>query len=175
MATLHYMNVKEGDCSIIQHNSGRVTVIDVCNAKRDDTLVEGLIAALAKGVRGIGGNYQQKKYPVNPISYLRHHGVSSVFRYIQTHPDMDHLDGIQAFFEDFSPLNFWDTDNEKEIRTSSWVESPYNEQDWRFYKYLRDGKPNNGPKRLALLSGALGQFWNVDYDGSGGGDGLQIL
>lgn len=29
MATLHFLNVKEGDCSIIEHASGRVTVMDV--------------------------------------------------------------------------------------------------------------------------------------------------
>ena len=32
MATIHFLNVKEGDCSIIEHNSGHKTVIDVCNA-----------------------------------------------------------------------------------------------------------------------------------------------
>ena len=30
MATIHFLNVKDGDCSVIEHNSGHVTVIDVC-------------------------------------------------------------------------------------------------------------------------------------------------
>ena len=32
MAIIHFLNVLEGDCNIIQHDSGRLTVIDVSNA-----------------------------------------------------------------------------------------------------------------------------------------------
>ena len=175
MATIHYLNVKEGDCSVIEHNSGHATVIDVCNAKPTKRLTEALTAEAAKAERGISGNFQQKKYPVNPITYLRDHGINSIFRYVQTHPDMDHMDGINEFFEEFSPLNFWDTDNEKEMPSASWEGSPYNEEDWKFYKHLRDTRPANDPKRLTLLSGARGQFFNVGADGGGGGDGLHVL
>lgn len=175
MATIHYLNVKEGDCSVIEHNSGHATVIDVCNAKPTERLTEALTAGVAKAERGISGNFQQKKYPVNPITYLRDHGINSIFRYAQTHPDMDHMDGINALFKEFNPLNFWDTDNKKEMPSASWEGSPYNEEDWKFYKHLRDTKPEADPKRLALLSGARGQFFNVGADGTGGGDGLHIL
>jgi beta-lactamase superfamily II metal-dependent hydrolase len=175
MATIHYLNVKEGDCSVIKHNSGHVSVIDVCNAKPTERLTEALTATLAKAERGISGNFQQKKYPVNPITYLRDHGINSIFRYVQTHPDMDHMDGIKALFEGLRPLNFWDTDNTKEMPSASWEGSPYNEEDWRFYKHLRDTKPEADPKRLVLLSGARGQFYNVGADGTSGGDGLHIL
>ena len=101
MATLHFLNVREGDCSFIQHNSERVTVIDVCNAKPVDVAGEAALAHMARFERGVTGDFQQKKYPVNPIAYLGDHGVSSVFRYIQTHPDMDHMDGIKPFFAKF--------------------------------------------------------------------------
>lgn len=175
MATIHFLNVKEGDCSIIQHNSGRVSVIDVCNAKPIESISEMFQSWRAKTERGISGNFQQKNYPINPISYMREHGIIDVFRYIQTHPDMDHMDGIKLFFQEFRPLNFWDTDNTREISTSSWEGSPYNEDDWKFYKSLRDTKPEHGPKRLALLSSFQGQFYNVGADGSSGGDGLYIL
>jgi len=36
--------------------------------------------------------------PVNPIEYLRDRGISEVFRFILTHPEMDHMDGIKDFF-----------------------------------------------------------------------------
>lgn len=175
MATIHYLNVKEGDCSVIEHNSGHVTVIDVCNAKPPEPGTEALGAALSKFERGISGNSQQKKYPVNPITYFHDHGIKSIFRYIQTHPDMDHMDGIKVLFAEFGPLNFWDTDNRKEIPTASWEGSPYKEEDWKFYKHLRDTNPKTDPKRLALLSGTRGQYYNVGADGSPGGDGLHIL
>ena len=175
MAIVHFLNVKQGDCSVISHNSGRVTVIDVCNAKSPDVQIEELTAKIAQLDSGISGNFQQKKHPVNPISYLQDHSINSIFRYIQTHPDMDHMDGIEALFNEFRPINFWDTDNKKEMDDSSWENSPYNEDDWKFYKKLRDTKPDDDPKRLALLAGAEGQYWNIGDDGSSGGDGLHIL
>ena len=174
MATLHFLNVREGDCSFIQHNSERVTVIDVCNAKPVDVAEQAALAHMARFERGVTGNFQQKKYPVNPIAYMDDHGVSSVFRYIQTHPDMDHMDGIKAFFSEFEPINFWDTDNNKEM-ASPWDSPRYREEDWVFYKTRRDTNPTTDPKRLTLLSGATGQYYNEGDGGIGGGDGLHIL
>ena len=33
MPVIHFLNVGEGDCSIIEHNSGHISVIDVSCAK----------------------------------------------------------------------------------------------------------------------------------------------
>ena len=119
---------------------------------------------------GVGGNFQQKKYPINPIAYLRDHDIDKIFRYVQTHPDMDHMDGIEVLFNEFSPMNLWDTDNEKEMSSISWTGSPYNEADWIFYKNLRDTNPQYNPKRLTRMAGDRGRHWNIR-----GGDGIQIL
>lgn len=35
MSTIHFLNVNDGDCSWIKHESGRVTVIDVCAANEE--------------------------------------------------------------------------------------------------------------------------------------------
>lgn len=175
MPTVHFLNVKEGDCSIIEHYSGHKTVIDVCNATVPNPISEAFSAVAAKADQGISGNFQQKKWPVNPISYMRDQGIASVFRYVQTHPDMDHMDGIQTLFDEFIPVNFWDTNNKKEVPASCWQGSPYRESDWKFYKRLRDTNPDDNPNRLTLYSGARGQYYNQGSDGSGGGDGLQIL
>ena len=40
MATIHFLNVLEGDCNIIQHDSGRMTVMDVSNAYNDEDTEE---------------------------------------------------------------------------------------------------------------------------------------
>ena len=96
MRRVHFLNVKNGDCSIIQHSSGRVTVIDVCNARPTNVYAEALLKGAAALDPGKLGNFNQKKYPVNPISYMRDRGITSVFRFVLTHPDMDHLDGIEA-------------------------------------------------------------------------------
>jgi competence protein ComEC len=140
MATLHFLNVGHGDCTWLKHGDGKNTVVDVCNGRAILTksdVVEYLRQlteqeALRKGLKG---NFRQKDYPVNPIQYLKDFGETSVFRFILTHPDMDHMDGLQEFFREFSPANFWDTDNKKQIE--EFDESRYAPTDWRFYKTLR--------------------------------------
>jgi len=171
MAVIHYLNVNEGDCSVVQHNSGRVSVIDVCNAQAltEKTRSADILAeALAKAT---GGNFQQKKYPVNPIAYLKSHGIDSVFRFIVTHPDMDHLDGVEAFFDAFKPSNLWDTDNDEEKDFEN--QTRYREDDWKFYTNLRDTKPQSNPKWLTVYSGQIGEYWNKS--GANPGDGLHVL
>ena len=36
-----------------------------------------------------------------------------VYRYIQTHPDMDHLDGLRDLINKFNVVNFWDVQHER--------------------------------------------------------------
>ncbi|MCL5406733.1 MAG: hypothetical protein M1398_08480, partial [Deltaproteobacteria bacterium] len=119
------------------------------------------------------GNFRQKELPVNPIEYLLDLGVERVFRFILSHPDMDHMDGIKDFFEVFSPLNFWDTNNTCETEFEEG--SPYNPDDWEFYKSIRDSKATTAPKRLAFHADTRGHYYNQDENGKGGGDGLYIL
>jgi len=101
-------------------------------------------------------------------------GILDIHRFILTHPDMDHMDGIKDLFDYARPTNFWDTNNNKECDSFGYG-SPYREEDWNFYKALRDNDPDHNPKRLALLSGARAMHYNMDENGDGGGDGLHIL
>jgi competence protein ComEC len=170
MATIHFLNVKQGDCSVIQHNSKRVTVIDVCNARP----LEPLEVRIARKVALIafGETSNRKNYPENPITYLKERGINSVYRFILTHPDMDHMDGMKAFFDEFRPVVFWDTENKAEKDFKGGF--GFDEDDWKFYKRLRDGNSQANPKRLTLTSGKRGQHFNRGAD-IGGGDGLHIL
>lgn len=176
MPVVHFLNVNEGDCSIIQHGSGQVSVLDVCNARQETEALTALRKILEKAAPpGILGTSRQKQHPVNPITYMqeRRIGANGVFRFVLTHPDMDHIDGIRDFFAEFEPVNFWDTENDK---AKDFEEgSPYRPDDWDFYKSLRDGKPDSNPRRLTLLAGAKGKYWNQGEDGTPGGDGLHVL
>ena len=171
MSLLHFLNVNEGDCSIIEHNTGHVSVIDVCNASADEPEVSKGMRLLSES--GRLGNFNQKEYPENPITYMKDRNINDVFRFILTHPDMDHMDGIESFFEKFPPTNFWDTDNacDKDFESGG----RYKESDWNFYCSLRDDNPQSDPKRLTLHSGATGHYYNRTKDRTGGGDGLTIL
>ena len=66
MSTIHSLNVKEGDCSVIEHYDGNVTVIDVSNGKPThelDALSEALSGVIARSEKGISGNFRQKNTP----------------------------------------------------------------------------------------------------------------
>ena len=170
MSTIHFLNVKEGDCSIIEHNSGHISVIDVCNARknsRDDSLNLDWTAT----IESVLGNFRQKDNPENPIRYLKENvKAASIFRYIQTHPDMDHMDGIKDLFETFDVLNFWDTANNKRIEIFD-GSGKYREEDWKYYQSIR--RSIQDPKVLYLYSNSVGPYYNRKENGIC--DGLSIL
>ena len=107
---VHFLNVMEGDCSIIEHDSGRVTVIDICNGNVGQS-TESLL--LNEGFSKTAGNFHMKDHPTDPIAYMEDIGVSDIFRMIVTHPDMDHMDGLERLFKTFNVVNFWTTENDK--------------------------------------------------------------
>lgn len=184
MPQVHFLNVRDGDCNVIQHVNGHVTVIDVCNAAPvvmipDIPVIMApkvSLRTLLGGPPPLPGDFGQKDFPVNPIEYLKERDITHVFRFILTHPDMDHMDGVKEFFKQFSPTNFWDTNNNKAIDWNKKPHGKFNEADWKFYLSLRDGpKDRENPTRLTLYSDSRGQYYNVAADGSDGGDGLHIL
>lgn len=170
MAIIHFLNVLEGDCNIIQHDSGRVTVIDVSNAFNDIDTDAELKAKISKereerrlrtGVPGDKVDYKQKLTPDNPISYINDKVKSkNIFRFIITHPDMDHLDGIEDFFTEFNISNIWDSANQKEISNKA-NSGGYNLDDWEFYKSIRNGKKND-IKRLEYYAGDVSSYYQED-------------
>jgi competence protein ComEC len=169
MPIIHFLNVLEGDCNIIQHDiEKRVTVIDVSNAYNDeDTKEEKEVKAyknISKHVTGVPTNLQdfrQKETPDNPIIYLKENlKVDTIFRFIITQPDMDHLDGIEDLYSELSIINTWDTDNTKELDKKP-SGGRYNPNDWNFYTQIRDGKYDK-TKRLTLTAGENGKYWDED-------------
>jgi competence protein ComEC len=242
MPLIHFLNVRDGDCNVIEHSNGHITVIDVCNAapvvmldqppaiqpeyqsffnglcgkppvasttplkSSESILLSALLGApapkpmvaprdqnsiLLKAFLGasapkapvlpmrtpkLPGDFGQKDFPVNPIEYLKERDIKEVFRFVLTHPDMDHMDGIKEFFKEFKPANFWDTGNNKAIDWSKQGSGKFNESDWKFYLSLRDGgKGQTNPTRLTLHSDDRGKYYNIDEDGNPGGDGLYVL
>lgn len=167
MSVVHFLNVLEGDCNVIQHDSGRLTVIDVSNADDGiDTVAEKAKKASASRKQMYSmtvptgkKNYGRKAYPDNPIHYIKNIlGKSDVFRFIITHPDMDHLDGLADFFNSFEILNIWDTDNKKMI--NDFKSGGYNKEDWEFYLKIRNGKVGN---RKTFFAKDSVQYFNEDY------------
>lgn len=163
MSTVHFLNVCDGDCSIIQHGSGRVSVIDVCNGKTSaQRALAEVLRKLSIGQHSVdtvaaGGNYGMRDLPTDPVTYLQGLGITDVFRFILTHPDMDHLDGFKALCDEIGILNFWDSGARK--AKPEFGAGRYREEDWDHYVKVRDGKA--GVTVVAPGAGSRFQFANM--------------
>ncbi len=183
MSKIHFLNVGHGDCTVIEHDSGRITAIDCNNCEELDETSEsevlsavGAIADITyKAYRSIGfsESYSLEKagYSIpltNPAEYLKSISVTSIFRYVQTHPELDHMRGLSIIERNFSITNFWDTENERILKKFG---RDGDEDDWETYQRLRQG---DGVKILHLYRGSAGAFFNKGQTAVDLGDGLHI-
>ena len=170
MSSVHFLNVRQGDCILLRHNSCRSTLYDICagNIPRK-TQDQGLIE---KRLSPALGNFQMCQHPTNPLDYLQSLGLSSVWRFILSHPDMDHLDGFNALMDTINLTVFWDSEVRRE--KPNFEGSPYLEEDWNRYVKVRDER-EAGVQTLKPHPGDRFKYANVNEDDSPGGDGLYIL
>lgn len=151
----HFLNVGKGNCTIIDFPSKRLSVIDI-----DDSRA---ISSLQKALMQVAG----KASLTNPIDYIvSNFSRRDIFRFILTHPDMDHMSGIKALFNSKQICNFWDTVNNKSIDPDSWKDSPYDKEDWDFYQGTRGSESN--PRVLNLYRGAKSDCCWIQ-------DGIEVL
>ena len=163
MAEVHVLNVGQGDCIIIKSNSGRVTIFDSCGGNIEVEEARSAMAIMEKAA--VSGNFQMCKKPTNPINFLKEKlGKTSVFRFILSHPDMDHMDVFNNLMNDCSVSNFWDSGVRKD--KPDFKGSPYKEEDWDRYVKVRDGKED--VKVISPMAGAKNKYFNQDDDGKGG-------
>lgn len=137
---IHFLNVGKGNCTVIQFPNNRLSIVDIDNSHIDD----------------------KNDILTDPIDFLKkEYPNKAIFRFILTHPDMDHMTGLNELFKLRKVYNFWDTDNNKEIDTSSPNFGPYNKEDWE--KYLDIRKSESNPKALKLLRNATADCcWSED-------------
>jgi beta-lactamase superfamily II metal-dependent hydrolase len=127
--TIHFLNVGKGNCAILDFPSGDLTMIDIDNSRLDG---DGELT--------------------DPVAYLKREFPNrSLFRFILTHPDMDHMSGLHELSQTVAIGNFWDTENTKSFPDSDWENSPYDRKDWETYQRLRVSAEN--PRCLRLLQG----------------------
>lgn len=105
-------------------------------------------------------DYKQKESPDNPIEYIKNKlQINSIFRFIITHPDCDHIDGIKDLYDEFEVVNTWDTNNTKKIDLNSSF-GGYSKDDWKFYTTIRDG--SSGINRRTYHAGDDQSFFVED-------------
>lgn len=101
----------------------------------------------------------------DPIDYYKaNFGGRSIFRYIQSHPDMDHMGGLYrlCFQEKIEIVNFWDTKHciEKDEDAMRTGEVNHEIRDW--YTYLMLRKRAEKLRVLHLTNGARADFYAAD-------------
>ena len=187
MVKIHFLNVGHGDCTIIEHASGNTTVIDINNGEELDDKSAAEIAETLnlrpEDVYNQVGRTGETPYEIlkasgyqrkleNPVDYIKNSlSVSNIFRYIQTHPDLDHMRGIHCLSkEGISIWNFWDTDHNKELEEFLF---PDDEAAWKEYQLFTSG--GKGATVLKLNRNAIGQHFNSHPELGAPGDGLYIL
>jgi len=178
---IHFLNVGHGDCTIVELPSGRIMMIDINNSKSLPEADEGALAQ-SSGVSLYDFRYRRsqlvkgefrswedyyKSLLVDPADYFKENFPGkSLFRYIQTHPDMDHMSGLHRLFwqDKVTVENFWDVDHDKELEESGFDKGKYAYVDWLVYKCLRGGLGPDDSKQKVLnnLRGASGQYWTDD-------------
>lgn len=175
--TVHFLNVGEGDCTIIQHPSGRVSVVDLTSIKSLDptTLGEALAAdatyqaakSLGLDLAGFAKSATEKLAPrTDALEYYDSYIGSNtdIFRLIVTHPHMDHITGVHRLVHDEPKdiQNFWHSSKLNfDLDDADWSElgARYREEDWETYKIVRDfGRWRTFDQR----QGELRQFWDED-------------
>src|SRR6266581_7370723 len=126
MINIHFLNVGHGDCTVIEFPSGNTTMIDINNGDIDDDTKKEIYEELK--VNKIDYLLQKIQNPAilekdflfekgyeisltNPIEWLSQKNITSLFRFICSHPDMDHISGIDALVKKITLANFWDTNH----------------------------------------------------------------
>ncbi len=171
MSTLHFLNVNPGDCTIIQHNTGHITMVDICCGNQSEAVTKTAEFAIER--KAVLGNFQMCNQSTNPLAYLKGLGITDIFRFILTHPDMDHLDGFNALMDGVTVSNYWDSEVRRE-KPAFGAGGQYLEADWDKHVSVRDGK-ESAVTVVTPKSGSRFKYANKTDSSDDGGDGLHIL
>ncbi len=157
----HFINVGKGNCTVIDFPSGRLSVVDIddsriiTEAQRRQMLLEKK-AALTDPIRYILSNFGDRE---------------EIFRFILTHPDMDHMSGIKTLFNKKNVRNFWDVPNNKPDPDNWDQQSYYDKNDWDFYQLLKNKNKNKKINNVTVVN----PLRNSTADCCWVQDGIKIL
>lgn len=183
---IHFLNVDHGDCTIIRHpgdthrEKGRISFIDINDWKdRQPDDEEESIAGLSHQLgellaqdqgaspvqlkQQIGEEEYAEQYLDDPLEYFRTDAAEQdqdIWRFICTHPDMDHLSGLNRLCDEESISVFWDTDHEKELNDQDDWPPEYESEDWERYAAIRNGETDH--QYLQPTRGSQKEFWADD-------------
>jgi len=184
MLKLHYLNVGHGDCMIVEFcDNNRVAMIDINRTTdMDNDTINELVNESLSSVDDLTKSYynlgiydrqqlfEKAGYTIklqDPLDYLKEKNISSIFRFISTHPHTDHFSGLNELFKRFSIGNIWVVKNEFVIDEEKLSDSQ--RADWKLYKTFRDTAQTqlNGTTVVRPTEKDSLDFWKQD--------GIEIL
>lgn len=147
----HFINVGKGSCAVVDFPTGHLSVIDVDDSR---TIPESQRRQML---------LEKKAALTNPIDYIlsNFNGGEEIFRFILTHPDMDHMSGIKTLFKKKYVRNFWHVPENKPD-PGNWENSPYDKEDWDFYQSLKNKEVNDVTVVNPLRDGTATCCWVQD-------------
>lgn len=176
MLKIHFLNVGHGDCIIIEFlDSSRVALIDINRtSEMDDKSLNEIYASLKPSLKffvdqGLinvnNALLESAGYDISlqdPLEYLASKNIRSIFRFISSHPHMDHLSGLAELSDQVGFSNIWVVKNQYKQDQSKLSESQKN--DWNLYKKFRDTTETkiNGITVIRPEEGSDSQFYKED-------------
>jgi hypothetical protein len=111
-----------------------------------------------------------KRELTDPIEFIKKtYPGRSLWRFILTHPDLDHMRGLKQLHDNVGFDNLWDTKHTKPTPT---YRGDSDRQDWEFYQLLRGGSPT---RVLNYTRGDSLFAFGKEESGLPGGDNIEIL
>jgi competence protein ComEC len=147
---LWVLNVGAGSTTVIRSPSGNLTMVDLNDGQEQRSYEPE----------------SSERCLTDPIAWCAANVGTSLFRFILSHPDADHMAGLRRLLLklDIETTNFWDlphsrTRKEDDCRTEqAW-------HDWALYEAFREGlavDEISWPKRISPLRGNTNDFWTGD-------------
>jgi competence protein ComEC len=183
MIRIHFLNIGHGDCIIVEFlDAGRVAVIDInMTDDMDETTKDELLSEAFRSFPILHQSFYKQQYSTgtmsreqiliragydiklqNPINYMTDNNIGRIFRFISTHPHMDHLSGLKELKDTKGIDVLWisknnHTQDETELTSSQ-------KEDWNFYKKYRDTNEHylDGICTVRPQAGDSDQFWYND-------------
>jgi competence protein ComEC len=165
---VHVLNVGRGSCTVIQSPSGRATMIDINDGgKLRPDEYEAIKQRSSLAMFAEAQIKKEEQLLDDPIDWLRANVGTSMWRFILSHPDMDHLSGIRRLFNGSSGIDLtvaWAYDH-KRVRKEEDFPTEAGWLDWLWYTAFRLAYPLDGvtwPQRIHPHRGASANYWTPD-------------
>jgi competence protein ComEC len=165
---VHILNVGRGSCTVIVSPSGRASMIDINDGgKLRPEEYEAIKKRSSFSFLAEALIEKEEQMLDDPIDWFRTHVGTSMWRFILSHPDKDHMAGIRHLLSGSSGIdvcNFWDYDHSRTRVEADYPNNPAGWLDWRWYEGFHKQREWSvtWPKRIHPLRGDTGNYWTAD-------------